>query len=147
MLSYNMRFNDENTLDPGIHEMEWDDFYAFFSFSPKRKELLEGLEKVIPILWEVGCSAIYINGSFVTNKLEPGDWDACFDCDSIKIVNDLLNAYPLFDRKKQKELYKGELFYAQSIADEFGNIFLDFFQQIRYSNKKKGIVKINLYNI
>jgi hypothetical protein len=142
-----MKLNEDGLLDAGIHEMEWYAFYDFFSFSPKRKRLLEGLKKVIDILQATGCTAIYIDGSFVSAKLEPGDWDACFDCCPVKIP-DLLIQYPLFDRKKQKKLYGGELFSAFVAADEYGTIYLDFFQQQKENSaKKKGIIKINLNTI
>jgi len=117
-------FNDNGVLDPGIHKMTWEEFDDSFSFSERRKELLEGLEKVVAILQEIGASHIYIDGSFVTSKLMPGDWDACFDCSKEKII-ELVNKYkyPLFDRKLQKLLYKGELFHARWEADEYGTIF------------------------
>ena len=138
-----MKFNEEHVLPPGIHEMDWNGFYEFFSFSPRRKRLLEGLKKVVDILQETGCSTIYVDGSFVTQKLEPGDWDACFDCSPI-VIRDILKRYPLSNRAEQKRLYGGELFPASNEADEYGNTFLEFFQQITNTVKKKGIVKINL---
>ena len=137
-----MNFNANGYLDPGIHKMTWKEFYDFFSFSPRRKELLDGLERALNILREIKSIRIYIDGSFVTNKLEPGDWDACFEC-PIPHIEDLLKKYPLFDRKEQKRLYKGELFYAFSQADEYGTKYLDFFQQLRESSViKKGIVEL-----
>ena len=138
-----MKFNKDLVLPPGIHEMDWEAFYEFFSFSPRRKKLLEGLKKVVDILQETGCSVIYIDGSFVTKKLEPNDWDACFDCPPIKI-SDILKRYPLYKRDEQKRLYGGELYHIQTKADQHGTKFLDFFQQITNTVKKKGIVKIKL---
>ncbi|MDR0864863.1 MAG: hypothetical protein LBO74_08025 [Candidatus Symbiothrix sp.] len=138
-----MNFNENGVLNPGIYEMTWKDFHTFFLFSPRRKELLEGLKKVIDILQDVGCTIIYIDGSFVTEKIEPGDWDACVECPPSKI-QDLYNKYPLFDKKEQKRLYKGELFDALSIADRNENNYISFFQQIRGKNIKKGIIKIKL---
>ena len=143
ILLCNMEFNEDHVLSPGIHEMEWEEFYASFSFSPRRKELLEGLKKVVDILQKTGCSVIYIDGSFVSEKLEPGDWDACFDCAPIK-TKDVFKQYPLSDRNEQKRLYGGELYLASTEADEYGNKYLEFFQQITGTGKKKGIVKIKL---
>ena len=137
-----MEFNKNGTLNPGIHKMTWKEFYDFFSFSERRKELLNGLEKVLVIFREIEIPHFYIDGSFVTDKLEPEDWDSCFDC-SIPQMQDLLKTYPLFDRKEQKKLYKGELFYALWEADEYGTKYLDFFQQIRGNSiLKKGIVEL-----
>lgn len=135
-----MNFNDNGDLTPGIHPMTWKEFYDSFSFSVRRKELLEGLEKVVTILREIGATHIYIDGSFVTSKLEPGDWDACFKS-SIPILKNFQSKFPLYDnREAQKELYKGEVFFAYDEADGFGHTFLEFFQQKgKKSAIKKGI--------
>jgi hypothetical protein len=47
-------------------------------------------------------------------------------------------------RKKQKLKYFGEIFPAEITADSKGTLYLDFFQQIRFSEDKKGIVAIKL---
>ncbi|MDR1729849.1 MAG: hypothetical protein LBR52_04225 [Prevotellaceae bacterium] len=138
-----MNFNADGVLDSGIHKMTWEEFYDFFSFSPRRKELLEGLQKVVVILREIGATHIYVDGSFVTSKEEPGDWDACFDCLSAKAANSLFCKYPFTDRNAQKELYKGELFFSKHEADEFGHTFLEYFQQRKENHAtKKGIVEL-----
>lgn len=45
-----MNFLDNGCLPHGIHDMAWEEFYDQFSFSPKRKFLLEGLERAIVAL-------------------------------------------------------------------------------------------------
>jgi len=137
-----MEFNKNGTLDSGIHKMTWDDFFNSFSFSTRRTKLLEGLKQVVNILREIKDIRIYIDGSFVTNVLEPDDWDACFNCSIFQMYN-LLKKYPLYDREEQKKLYKGELFFAIDEADGFGHTFLEFFQQLRGNSAvKKGIVEL-----
>lgn len=145
-------------LPEGCHMMTWNEVYAQFNFSPRRKELLDGLEKVLQILKQSGCEYLYLDGSFVTDKLEPNDIDACF---SIKEGDDLNVIYPtilaldpiLFcdhpNRLLQKAKYGCELFYEGFIADidKSGNpvLYIDFFQQLRgYDKIKKGIVKIDI---
>lgn len=139
----NMRFNKDNVLNPGIHEMTWDEFKSHFSFSPKRKELIKGLEEAIKILKEANCTDIYIDGSFVTSKLEPNDWDACFDCEP-KYLPEVYRLYPFWDVQKQKKVYGGELYIKDNEADPYGTRFIDFFQQIRGTAKRKGIVRIKI---
>ena len=135
-----MNFNNDGILDPGKHKMTWKEFYGFFSFSERRKELLEGLGKVVNILREIGVTRIYIDGSFVTNKLEPDDWDACFES-SVPVSNNL--KYPFKNGKAQKKLYKGHVFDAQWEADEFGTKYLEYFQQMKENSAiKKGIVEL-----
>ena len=144
-----MEFLDNGCLSPGIHVMQWVDFLDQFSFSPKRKILLEGLERAVDILRQCGCTVIYIDGSFVTNKLEPNDYDACWEGELGLVVPNMKIIEPIFldlsdGRKKQKLKYKGEVFPAEIPADSLGTSYLDFFQQIRFSTDKKGIVAIKL---
>ena len=145
-----MEFNKEGYLPEGIHTLSWEEFEITFGFSPKRKELLEGLLQVINILKICGCEAIYIDGSFVTDKLEPDDWDACFkgSTQSLKTLKRqepcllLTDDYKL--RETQKQKFKGELFF-YSLYAGLNISYLDFFQGIKgVKRKKKGIIKINL---
>ncbi len=144
-----MEFEDNGCLPAGIHPMTWVDFYEKFSFSPKRKALLVGLQNAITALKQCGCTSIFIDGSFVTNKLEPNDYDACWEGDFNSIYHKMNELEPVFlevrnPRKLQKEKYFGEFLHVTDIADSKGMCYLEFFQQIRYTTDKKGIVKINL---
>jgi hypothetical protein len=144
-----MDFLNNGCLAPGVYNMTWVEFYHQFSYSPKRKILLEGLEKAIEVLRQFGCTLIYIDGSYVTQKLEPNDYDACWDGDFDVVCTNMLKLEPIFldfsnGRKNQKLEYKGEIFPAGLVADAIGTLYLDFFQQIRFSKEKKGIVAIKL---
>jgi len=144
-----MNFLDNGCLVPGVHFMTWNDFCDQFSFSPKRKDLLEGLERAIDVLRQCGCTIIYVDGSFVTQKLEPNDYDACWEGELGLVVSNMQVLEPLFldfsnGRKGQKLKYKGEVFPAEIPADSLGTLYLDFFQQISFTDEKKGIVAIKL---
>lgn len=56
-----------------------------------------------------GCSRVYIDGSFVTVKREPGDYDACWDIDGVN-VEALDSVFLDFSkgRAAQKRKYFGE---------------------------------------
>jgi len=146
-----MKFEKNGYLAKGIYELTWEEFISEFSFSPRRKYLISGLEKVVKILKEANCECIFINGSFISDKLEPNDWDACFK-DTYRMNDYLYNKYPeLFDQYKCKEKYFGDLFQANAITDISTEIrFLDFFQRIKPSRRTKktiefkGIVSIKL---
>jgi hypothetical protein len=144
-----MLFSSNGFLVPGIHFMTWEGFYDQFNFSPKRKILLEGLERAITILRQCGCTVIYIDGSFVTQKLEPNDYDACWEGDFDFVCANMLIIEPVFldflnGRKNQKIKYEGEFLPAECSADSIGTKYLEFFQQIKFSTNKKGIVAIKL---
>lgn len=114
------------------------------SGSARRAQLLSGLRAALLALRSAGCRTAYIDGSFVTAKEEPGDFDACWDIAGVDgslldpVLRDL--AHP---RKAQKEKFGGELFPAQAPADSSGALFIDFFRHDREGNAK-GIVKIDL---
>jgi hypothetical protein len=95
-------------------------------------------------LRDAGCNRVYLNGSFVTNKDEPGDFDACWDptgVDFDRIEPTLLEFENA--RATQKNRYGGELFPADWDAVGDGTTFLEFFQSMR-GGGKKGIVRIDL---
>jgi hypothetical protein len=86
----------------------------------------------------------YIDGSFVTAKEIPGDFDGCWEATGVD--PDRLDPVPLqfADRRAaQKARFRGELFPAEEGADPDGTSFLDFFQMDRDGNPK-GIVAVDL---
>ncbi len=72
-------FDERGNLPPGIHKADWTELEAAFGGSPRRVALLAGLREALASLRRAGCRTAYIDGSFVTAKEEPGDFDACWD--------------------------------------------------------------------
>ncbi len=93
-----------------------------------------------------GCLWAYIDGSFVTAKDEPGDFDACWDMygvDPFRLDPVLLTFEP--GRLTQKIKYGGELSPAQATADGVsGKTYIEFFQKDKETGETKGIVAIDL---
>ena len=137
-------FDLNGNLSPGIHWAEWNEFEGRFGTNPHRRKLLKGLKAAITSLRKAGCRAIYIDGSFVTAKELPNDFDGCWSIEGVDA--DLLDPV-LLDfsngRAAQKAKYGGELFPAELIEGGSGKSWLDFFQQDR-TGKPKGIVGIRL---
>ena len=91
-----------------------------------------------------GCRRVYLDGSFVSGKGDPADFDGCWDLDGVDL--ELLDAVlKTFDdgRRAQKEKYGGELFPAEWEADLAGTRFLEFFQEDRFG-QQKGILAVDL---
>jgi len=90
----------------------------------------------------------YLDGSFVTAKPHPNDYDACWDALG---VNPQLVDPVLFDfrsgRAAQKAKYKGELFPADFSAGIGGRTFLEFFQVDKSTGNPKGIVVVDLRSL
>ena len=86
-----------------------------------------------------------MDGSFVTDKAVPGDFDACWE--AVGVDPDLLDS-ELLDfsngRAAQKQRYGGELFPANTVAVPPNTRYLEFFQTNRHSGEAKGIVAIDL---
>lgn len=114
-----------------------------FGWTERRRGLLDGLAEALELLGEAGCRRVWLNGSFVTAKDEPGDFDACWDSDGIDL--DALDPV-LLDlsdhRAAQKARFGGELF-PNVIETQSGLSFAEFFQNER-DTSRKGIVVINL---
>ncbi len=109
-----------------------------------RQALLDGLRAALVELAAAGCSTAYIDGSFVTNKDRPNDFDACWgptgvDLDALDpVLLDL--GHP---RTAPKARFGGELFpNVTEVAS--GSPFLEFFQTRRDTGEPKGIVAIDL---
>lgn len=138
-------FDQTGNLPSGIYWASWKEFEKRFGTNLRRKELLTGLKRVILVLRKAGCQTVFVDGSFVTAKELPGDFDACW---SVKGVNpDLLDPV-LLDfsngRATQKAKYGGELFPAELVEGASGKPFLDFFQIDKNTGNPKGIVGLRL---
>lgn len=137
-------FNNNGKLPAGIHWCSMAEIIEKLGFSPRRLELIEGLKEVVNSLQVSGCKEVYIDGSFCTDKEEPGDIDGCWD---IKGVNPIKLAPELlqfdFERKAQKDKFGCEFFPANALAVPPNTLYIDFFQKDR-DGVKKGIIGIKL---
>ncbi len=139
-------FDSNGNLPPGVHFCTWEEFVERFGTTELRLRLMQGLKMAMEQLWKAGCRTIYINGSFVTSKEDPGDFDACYDDETVDIdylrtyAPKLLNHY---DRTGQKAKYKGEIFPSNQPVGDYNLNSFEFFQRDRLRNKK-GIIAIDL---
>lgn len=134
-------------LPSGEHTATWQELVERFGHTPWRQKLLAGLRDALGLLKAAGCVRAYIDGSFVTAKDEPGDFDACWDAEGVDF--DRLDERLLtFDRGRatQKAAFLGELFIADVRADPQGTLFRDFFQTDR-EGRRKGIVVIDMKDL
>jgi len=132
------------TLPAGKYEMTIAEFETKFAYNITRKGLFNKLIKLIEDLKNIGCQTLYIDGSYVTNKVFPGDMDICWEMDGV----DLAKAKPmlpaLFDRSLQKSVYGADIFPANIMERNSMKLFIDFFQTDKNTGQPKGIVKIKI---
>jgi len=138
-------FNLDGHLPPGLHNSTWAEFEMRFGWTLHRKKLLSGLKRALESLKAACCQKVFIDGSFVTSKEIPGDFDGCWDVTGVnpyKLDPILLN----FDngRLAQKAKYFGELFPDTLSERSSGKTFLDFFSIDKVTGNPKGVVVIDL---
>lgn len=132
-------------LPPGVHFAAWVELEMRFAFTPWRRRLLVGFRNACESLQAAGCRLVYLDGSFVTAKQRPGDFDACWD---VRYVDDS-KLDPVFwdfshGRAAQKARFGGEFFPAQLPEGASGRAFLEFFQTNKMTGGPKGIVGVRL---
>lgn len=94
-------------------------------------------------LRRAGCQSLFVDGSFVTSKEFPGDFDAVWDpkgVDGALIDPILLHAA---GRTALKAKYAGDLF-PEITETGSGLLFSEFFQLDKQTGQPKGIVAVNL---
>ncbi|NLS95727.1 MAG: hypothetical protein GXX96_26635 [Planctomycetaceae bacterium] len=141
-------FDGDGNLPVGIHLVTWDEFANAFGGTAHRKRLLGGLEAAMDVLRIAGCKRIYIDGSFVTAKRVPNDFDAAWEPAGVDLAL-LQSMEPVFfdfnnQRVAQKVKFLGEFFPSSAAADLVGRTFLEFFQVDKSTGDPKGIIALDL---
>jgi hypothetical protein len=131
-------------LPLGIHDSSLDEVKKRFAINKKRKLLYCGFSNACKSLKTAGCKVVYLDGSYVTEKINPGDYDVCWDPSQVNINN----LDPIFldfsnNRKNQKTKYGGEFFPSSFKADGV-NTFAQFFQIDKETGLGKGIIRLQL---
>ena len=135
-------------VPPGIHEATWSDLLLRYGSTSQRLRLLAGLKAALDRLRDAGCARVYVDGSVVTVKADPGDFDACWEMAGVDFTRLDQDAPVLLDwtrrRAGQKATFGGELFISESSADPWGTPYLEFFQRDRTSGQPKGLIALTL---
>jgi hypothetical protein len=131
-------------LPPGVHDATLEEVETRFASTDHRQRLFAGFKEGVTALHKAGCRKIFLDGSFITEKPIPGDFDVCWDTQGV----DPAKLDPVFSdfndkRKKQRERFHGEFFPTHMLADG-KNPFFDFFQIDKYTGNAKGIICIKL---
>lgn len=138
-------------LPPGIHNASWEEFVNCFSATPYRRRLIAGLKRGLDALHICGCRKVYIDGSFVTAKEIPEDYDCCWDIAGVDAIMLRMIDHVFFDfsnkRASQKAVYGGEFFPAQGREGKSGKTWLEFFQADKDTGEPKGIIAIDLQTL
>jgi hypothetical protein len=139
-------FDERGNLPAGIHRLSWDEILRQYGYNFHRGKLLNGLNKALHVFKRAGCKIVYLDGSFVTAKQYPNDYDCCWKSDGVdpNLLDRVLLNCSEIGRKLQKIKYYGEFFPSSTIEKSSGSPFLDFFQTDAETDEGKGIVEIDL---
>jgi hypothetical protein len=130
-------------LPPGIHKACWGEIAPRFAVNGHRLRLVEGLLAALLNLAGAGCRSVLLDGSFVSQKELPQDYDGVWDTVGVDpdrvdpVLLDFSNG-----RAAMKSKYLGELFPATAMAAP-GVPYRDFFMRDR-NGVPKGVVHIDL---
>lgn len=132
-------------LPSGIHPATLEDVRERFAVNQKRRRLLTGFIRGAEILFKAGCPYLFLDGSYVTEKEQPGDYEVVWH--PIGVNADLLTDTELLffsgeARQNQKKTYFGEYFPTDLTEGGSGKLFVEFFQNETFTGEKKGILRI-----
>src|SRR3954452_20041922 len=133
-------------LPRGIHPASLDEVAERFGGSPMRRLQMAGLRAGASLLEQAGCTVVYVDGSSVTTKEPPGDFDVVWDPAGVDPHGlDPVFGPPQFvraPRAEQKRRFHGE--FLPSYAVGSGGIpIVEFFQR-RREGGYKGVVLVRL---
>ena len=138
-------YDADGNLLPGVHSATWQEMETRLAWSPYRQTLLAGLRAALLALRTAGVKRVYIDGSFITRKRFPGDWDGCWETDGLdptKLDPVLLQFADGCAAQKAK--YEGAMYLADDIETLSDRIFLEFFQIDKATGNAKGIIRLDL---
>jgi hypothetical protein len=114
-----VKFNGHGYLEPGVHGLDPTEieaqFVTSFPHSTTRKNILVGYKQYShDIASLVGNCEQYLDGSFVTNKNDPGDIDLVMLLDAT-----VVDALPNDEKLRLKELVAGPTTKAKYMCDAY----------------------------
>jgi hypothetical protein len=143
-------------LPPGDHLATLEEIEARFGFTPRRLWLLDGLRRAVRAFWAAGIEEIFIDGSFCTEKPDPGDIDGywvepdagVYDrIDPFWIDFEMISIPHLRKRKWRMWLdYGVEFFIHPAMQARPAVGFPDFFRQDR-AGQPRGLIRIVRSNL
>ena len=125
--------------------MAWQAFVTRFGWNSRRRFLIAGMQRALSNLQMSGCAAAIVDGSFVSSKDEPADYDLAFDPTGVNggLVDPVLRRHD-DQRKAMKAKYFGDVFpWGEVACATTLLIYRDFFQRDR-SGIAKGVVLLDV---
>lgn len=139
-------YDKRGSLPRGVYPATWEEIEERYGYNEERRRLLAGLKAALDNLKMAGCKRAYLNGSFITDKEVPRDYDLCWEPKGVDggLIDPLfiLTRYVLPPRKEQKHKYLGEILITLPHPAVFD--MLSYFQLDDRTGDTKGIISIDL---
>jgi hypothetical protein len=141
-------FDERGYLPAGVHDASWREFAERYAITEHRRALTDKLALLVRHLKTVGCRTLYVDGSFVTDKVRPNDYDACWDVQGVKIekLDKALLEFSDAGKKAMEVKYGGDIRPDAFSPTELDTSYLEFFQVDR-NGERKGIVRLVLTEV
>jgi hypothetical protein len=132
-------FDENGYLPPGIHSANLKEIEKRFAYTPVRKRLFAGFVRLAKALKTAGCTTLYLNGSYITEKADPRDYDAVWEPDEVgNKIDKVLRDGTIVEIKRK---YLGDIFCRMPII--LARDHLEYFRTDR-DGRVKGIIKMDL---
>lgn len=136
------RGHAEQVLPIGLHFVGLREFRDAFAFNAHRAWLFEGFKAACHDLRVAGCARVFVGGSYVTSKLEPSDYDACWD--PVGVSNTLEPI--LYDENlllERRERYRGDLLIGGCDPGPGGEWFR-YLSRDKVTGEERGMIGVKL---
>lgn len=141
-------FDPRGVLPEGTHQSDWPAFKERFGWNLRRQRLTLAVLEVAHLMRHHGARRLWIDGSFVSAKPEPGDVDLLYSLNELD-EDALLDAEPVLEdfsdgRKAQKARFGGvECWPIEFTEASTGRAMLEFFAFDR-DDQPKGLIELDL---
>ncbi len=139
------KFRADGYLPEGLHPAsEAEVSFRFCSSSRRRRRLVFRVRRWVELARRIGCPRLLIDGSFVTDKAEPGDIDAViflppnFQQQIEKGSEAAIELEEMILTRRPEEIFAAE-------DEDDWNDWVEFFSRTREADgRRKGLVEVKL---
>lgn len=143
-------FNEYGILPEGLHKCTLDEARNKFCTNQRRGDIWNGLERFLASIVHLPRpKAVLLDGSYVTDKVSPGDVDLVVDISSCSTEDQVAwNDFYVQNHDRVKEVFKVDFY---TFNTNLGSDFSVFFQYLRVGealqrgvppNVRKGILSV-----
>lgn len=135
-------FNRDGNLPEGIHKATYDEVKVRYGHNEHRKKLLDKMDLLLEKLLHAGCKQFFLDGSFISNKELPNDYDALLGYEglNVNLLDPIILQTPNAGLVKEK--YSCDLIPCD-VGGYSGDFWIDRFTIDKETGNRKGIIKIS----